>query len=421
MQLSNFGRKFSGDTGVTLLMDDLGQALSGDHEVMMLGGGNPAYIPEMQSQLRQQMIDLLLDEGRFERTIGDYSPPQGNAAFIAALAGLLQRTYGWDIGPENIALTNGSQTAFFYLFNMFGGQYPDGSFKKILLPLAPEYIGYVDTGITPDLFVASKPGIEYLDDCLFKYHVDFEHLIVGDDIAAICVSRPTNPTGNVLTDEEVAHLSQIAKARGIPFIIDNAYGEPFPGIIFSDVEPIWDEHVILSMSLSKLGLPGVRTGIVLARPEVIKAISAMNAVVSLSPGGFGAALTTDMVRSGKVLDLGREIIRPFYERKAWLAVEWLHREMGDATCYIHKPEGAFFLWLWFRDLPITSAELYQRLKARGVIVVPGEFFFPGLEHEAWPHKHECIRMSYAQDASVVEQGIRIIAEEVKRAYGIVRE
>ena len=417
MKLSTFGRKFSADTGLTLLMDDLGRALSSDREVMMLGGGNPAYIPEVQTRLRQQMYDLLLDEGRFERAVGDYAPPQGNVAFIAALAELLHRTFGWDIGPQNIALTNGSQTAFFYLFNMFGGPQPDGSFKKVLLPLAPEYIGYADTGIAPDLFVASRPEIKYLDDRLFKYHVDFERLTVDDDIAAICVSRPTNPTGNVLTDEEVAKLSQIARAHGIPFIIDNAYGTPFPNIIYTDVKPIWEEHVILTMSLSKLGLPGLRTGIVIARPEVIKAISAINAVISLSPGGFGAFLMTDMIRSGEVLNLGYEIIRPFYQQKVEQALTWLRREMGDATCYIHKPEGAFFLWLWFRDLPITSAELYQRLKARNVIVLPGEFFFPGLEHDPWRHKQECIRMSYAQEASAVEQGIRIIAEEVKRAYG----
>ena len=41
-----------------------------------------------------------------------------------AVASLLRRRYGWDIGPDNIALTSGSQTSFFYLFNLiseFGG------------------------------------------------------------------------------------------------------------------------------------------------------------------------------------------------------------------------------------------------------------------------------------------------------------
>ncbi|MDI5434805.1 hypothetical protein MJM45_29760, partial [Salmonella enterica subsp. enterica serovar Kentucky] len=37
----------------------------------------------------------------------------------------------------------------------------------------------------------------------FKYHVDFEHLHIGEETGMICVSRPTNPTGNVITDEEL--------------------------------------------------------------------------------------------------------------------------------------------------------------------------------------------------------------------------
>jgi len=83
--------------------------------------------------------------------------------------------------------------------------------------------------------------------------------------------------------------------------------------------------------------------------------------------------------------------------------------------HIHKPEGAFFLWLWLRDLPITDAELYQRLKKRGVLVVPGHYFFPGLE-EKWRHRHECIRINYAQDKETVSKGLEIIAYEVKQAY-----
>ena len=71
----------------------------------------------------------------------------------------------------------------------------------------------------------------------FKYHVDFAHLEIGDDIAAICVSRPTNPTGNVITDDEVEKLEALAKRHIYPLIIDNAYGVPFPGIIFTQATP----------------------------------------------------------------------------------------------------------------------------------------------------------------------------------------
>jgi valine--pyruvate aminotransferase len=254
------------------------------------------------------------------------------------------------------------------------------------------------------------------DGGLFKYRVDFETLEVGDDIGAICVSRPTNPTGNVLTDDELAHLDRIAQAKGIPLIVDNAYGLPFPSIIFTGGTPVWHDNIIMCLSLSKFGLPGLRTGIVIAREEVIEALSKLNAIVNLAPGSFGAALTTPLVKSGEILQLGRDVIKPFYEQKAWQAVDWLREALGDYPVRIHVPEGAIFLWLWFEGLPITSAELYQRLKQRRVIVVPGEYFFPGLEHDDWQHKHECIRMTYSQDEATVREGIRVIAEEVIAAF-----
>ena len=75
---------------------------------------------------------------------------------------------------------------------------PDGSQRAIHLPLAPEYLGYANTGLCDNFFTATRTSIELLDQHLFKYHVDFSRLEVGEDTAALCVSRPTNPTGNVL-------------------------------------------------------------------------------------------------------------------------------------------------------------------------------------------------------------------------------
>ncbi len=270
-------------------------------------------------------------------------------------------------------------------------------------------------GIGPDLFVSHRPQIDFTPDGFFKYRVDFDALTVDDSIGAICVSRPTNPTGNVLTEGEIAKLSRLAKAQGIPLIIDNAYGVPFPGIIFTEAVPVWEPHVILCMSLSKLGLPGARTGIVIATPEVVQAITGMNAVISLAPNSLGAALALDAVRTGQILDLSQKVIRPHYFAKAMQAVDWVREAFEPGRCHIHKPEGAIFLWLWFEGLPITCGELYERLKERGVLIVPGHYFFPGLAGE-WRHRHECIRMNYAGDADQVHAGIKIIAEEVHRAW-----
>ena len=412
MKLTHFGEKLKSKSGISLLMDDLGHAMNVNRDILMLGGGNPALIPDLQKIFRRSMEELLADGDSFERALGVYDSPQGNAAFIEALCTLLKSEYGWDISPENIALTAGSQSAFYVLFNMFAGNASGEIDKKILLPLAPEYIGYADIGISGDIFRSFKPDVEMLPDRIFKYHVNFDRLEVADDIGAICISRPTNPTGNVLTDGEVTCLIDLAQQNDIPLILDNAYGTPFPNIIFTEAQPFWAKNVIVCMSLSKFGLPGTRTGIVIADKKVIQAISEFNAVLSLAPNGMGAAVAGSLVRSGEILDISRNIIKPFYLEKCNRAVELIHENFTDIDYYIHKPEGALFLWVWFKGLPVSCEVLYQRLKERGVLIVPGHYFFPGMD-EDWDHKDQCIRMTYSQDDASVAKAIEIIADEVR--------
>ena len=417
MDFSDFGKRFAGQIGIGELMDDLGDALVSDPAPLMLGGGNPAHVPEVQALFRSRMKDILSSAGEFERVIGNYDTPQGAKAFVRALADLFRDEFGWDIGPANIALTNGSQNAFFSLFNLFAGKFDGGHSKQILLPLAPEYIGYSEVGLEPNFFQANRPEIELLDDRLFKYRVDFDRLKMDESIGAICFSRPTNPTGNVVTDDEVSRLRELANLQGIPLIIDNAYGTPFPNIIYTDAQPVWDENIVLCLSLSKFGLPSLRTGIVIAREEVIRIVSRMTSVFSLAPGSLGPALALDLVNSGEITRVSNEVVKPFYEEKAKRAVAQLRQEIGDhIPMRIHKPEGALFLWLWFEGLPISSQELYQRLKKKGVLVVSGDYFFPGMEEDNWVHKNECIRVTYAQDDVVVTRGIQLLSEEIKEAF-----
>ena len=417
MKFSDFGTRFAGEIGIGELMDDLGDALVSNPAPLMLGGGNPAHDPEVQSIFKKRMEHILANPGEFERVIGNYDTPQGAKAFIGALAELFRSEFAWDIGSENIALTNGSQNAFFSLFNLFGGKFGGSNLKQILLPLAPEYIGYAEVGLEPDFFRSFRPDLEILTDRLFKYRVDFDQLKVDNQVGAVCFSRPTNPTGNVVTDQEVARLRDLANTQRIPLIIDNAYGTPFPNIIFSEAQPIWDENIILCLSFSKFGLPSLRTGIVIARKEIIRVVTRMTSVLSLAPGSLGPALAYDLVKSGSITQVSDEIIRPFYRKKAERAVAQLRKEVGeDIPLRIHKPEGALFLWLWFDNLPISSQELYQRLKAKGVLVVSGHYFFPGMEKDDWKHKEQCIRLTFAQDDQIVRRGIDLIAEEIRKVY-----
>lgn len=431
MEFSLFARKFSARTGILELMDDLGQALEDSvrlgREVAMLGGGNPAHIREVNDYWRKAMHGLMAREDDFERAIANYDSPQGRGEFLDAAAEMLEASCGWKITAKNIAVVNGSQSGFFYLSNLFAGRYEDGSKRKLLFPLMPEYIGYADQSVFAQDLRGLPARIEEHGSTRFKYRLDLGRLRheLGDpdhahDYGALCVSRPTNPSGNVISDEELHQISSLALNSGLPFIIDGAYGLPFPGVLFTKAEAYWDKHVVLTLSLSKLGLPGLRTGLVLADEKIIQALSSMNAVFSLSSGSLGPALTLPAFLDGTISQLSKDVIQPFYAVKRQEALKMLDGIFGAAQIdfRLHESEGAFFFWIWLPDFVPGTRALYEKLKEKDVLVVPGSYFFFGMDQgddAAWAKNHGngCFRINFARPREELERGISIIARTIR--------
>ncbi|MEM7467314.1 MAG: valine--pyruvate transaminase [Pseudomonadota bacterium] len=410
---SAFANRFLRPSGTKQLMDDLSEVANGAEAIVNLGGGNPGHISAAHELFRHR-IQSLLEDRSIDDVLRRYDDPQGHLPFRKALAAQLSSRYGWRVTADNIALTAGSQTSFFMLFNAFAGLYDNGTQKKIMLPLAPEYIGYTDVGLTDDM-LSSKPGaIEYTGEHAYKYRLDFDASDITDDVGLVCVSRPTNPTGNVITDQELSHLLDVTNQAQVPLIIDGAYGLPFPHIVFSEATPMFQEHAILCLSLSKLGLPGLRTGIVIADAEIAAMLSSLNAIFSLANNSLGAQIVESLLASGEVFKLSENVIKPFYAEKSVQARQWISESFSGIDYYVHESEGAIFLWLWFPGLPIDDMTLYRRLKSRGVLVLPGQYFFPSRDTKN-AHQQECIRLSYAQEPAEVKRGIEIIADEVRRA------
>jgi len=448
MTFSAFGEKFTRKTGILELMEDLAAAskaacggkgsAEGDgrepssgskvqpSRLCMLGGGNPARIPAVEAVWKARMTDLLADDEQFGRMLGTYDSADGMSTFRSSLASLFHKEYGWDLGPENICVTNGSQIAVWYLLNLFSGSDTAGRKRRVLFPLMPEYVGYADQAASESVFVTCRPRIEKIGDGGFKYFVDLDAVetLLGQDpgsIGALCVSRPTNPSGNVLTDSEIHALAGMAARWSIPLIVDNAYGLPFPGIVFTDAKPWWDGHTVLSMSLSKIGLPSTRTGIIVADREIIRALASVNAIASLATGTVGQAIVEPLVASGELLRMSRDIVRPFYYKKRGIALGLIGDLFTGLPVRVHQSEGAIFLWLWFEGMPIESRELYTRLKERNVLVIPGEYFSfgdftDGSACTAWDHPRRCIRINYSAPDDDLSRGLELIAQEVRTAY-----
>jgi valine--pyruvate aminotransferase len=221
----------------------------------------------------------------------------------------------------------------------------------------------------------------------------------------------------VLTPEEFTRLRDLAREHGIPFIVDNAYGHPFPDVIYAGVHPRWEPGMIFSISMSKVGLPGVRNAMIVADSSIVKALANMNAIVSLANGNIGQALLSPLLADDTLPRLSREVIRPFYQARSDFAVRVLSEALGNSVPWaLHAREGAFFLWLWLKNLRIPAAELYQRLKDRNVLVIPGHYFAPGLE-TPWAHASQCLRITFSQPEAVVREGLEILAEEARACSG----
>lgn len=416
-RLSRFGRKFTASSGIVNLMDDLGSALRDNPGMLMLGGGTPARIPAVEQLYQRHLQDLLADPDSAWRLLGRYQGPMGDEAVRELLAEALATEYGWAVTRDHIAVTNGGQSAFGILANLLAGDMPDGSQRRVHFPLLPEYLGYADAGFTQDFFSGTRPALELLPGRRFKYHVDFGRLQLQDDVGALCVSRPTNPSGNVLSVEELDELDRRARALDLPLIVDAAYGLPFPGLHFCDSGAWWSDNSVLMLSLSKLGLPGLRSGFLVGPPGLVQAFSRANTILNLASGNVGPMLAAALLRSGELLQLGRTTLQPWYRAKAALAEAVLLDALREVPCHLHVAEGAFFLWLWFPDLPVSTAELYRLLKQAGVLVIPGDAAFPGLQ-EDWPHSRECVRISFAVPEATLHAAAAAIGAVLRRVYQV---
>ncbi|ULQ59942.1 hypothetical protein K7I13_00930 [Brucepastera parasyntrophica] len=168
----------------------------------------------------------------------------------------------------------------------------------------------------------------------------------------------------------------------------------------------------------KIGLPSLRTGILLADKKIISAVSALNSIAALASGSLGQVLAEDLIRHGELKTLADTVVRPFYREKALRAQNWVHEFWEGKNYRLHRCEGSLFLWLYLPDLAVSARELYAELKKRGVVVVPGEYFFYGREtgddiEVSWkkhPHREKCLRLNYSGQEESVREGLRLIAE-----------
>ena len=416
--LTRIGAQMSNLTGVRAIMKDIietQQAAKGQ-EFINLSAGNPLILPEVEQLWRDCTAELLASSD-YGEVVCRYGSSQGYEPLISAIANDFNRRYNLNLTERNILLTPGSQTLYFYAANAFGGYTTSGKLKQVVLPLSPDYTGYGGVSLVPEALIAYKPTLD-IDPGThkFKYRPDFSQLEITENTGCVIFSRPCNPTGNVLTDDEVKKIAALAAPYDVPVLVDSAYAPPFPALNFTEMTPVFGDNILHCMSLSKAGLPGERIGIAIGDAQLIQVLESFQTNMCLHPSRYGQAIAARAIDSGALADISTRVIRPFYKSKFTVLETTLYQEMpNDLPWFLHRGEGAIFAWLWLQDLPITDWEFYQQLKQVGVIVVPGSSFFPGLR-EDWLHKQQCLRISLTGSDREIETGMQRLASVADQVY-----
>ncbi|MBW4605947.1 MAG: valine--pyruvate transaminase [Hassallia sp. WJT32-NPBG1] len=416
--LSKIGDQMSNLTGVRAIMKDINETLraGAGQQFINLSAGNPLILPEVE-QLWRDCTAELLASSEYGEVVCRYGSSQGYAPLVEAIVNDFNKRYGLNLTERNILLTPGSQSLYFYAANVFGGYTSSGDLKEIVLPLSPDYTGYGGVTLCAEALIAYKPTLDIDAGAhKFKYRPDFSQLEITENTGCVIFSRPCNPTGNVLTDDEVKKIAALAAPFNVPVLIDSAYAPPFPALNFTEMTPVFGDNILHCMSLSKVGLPGERIGIAIGDEEWIHVLECFQTNMCIHPSRYGQAIAARAINSGKLGEISEQVIRSFYQNKFTVLEDSLFAAMPkDLPWFLHRGEGAIFAWLWLDELPISDWEFYQQLKQVGVIVVPGSSFFPGLR-EDWLHKHQCLRISLTGTDEEIAIGMQRLAKVAQEVY-----
>ena len=209
----------------------------------------------------------------------------------------------------------------------------------------------------------------------------------------ILVTNPNNPTGGILTEDEMDAVVRAARRSGAWIVADEVYrGAELSG---ATSPTFWGRHdrVLVTASLSKgFGLPGLRTGWIVGPPKTVERLCSYHDYLTLTPTYLSnrfAEIVMEPSRREAILERTRGILRANLPRlESWIGAR------GDVLDCIPPLAGAIALLRY--DLPIGSVALFDRLRReQSVLITPGAHFGIG----------RYIRIGYGDDAVRMEQGL----------------
>ena len=325
-----------------------------------------------------------------------YGPSRGYPDLRAAAASKLTRDNGLDYNPETeILVTHGGIHAYYLAMQSILN--PG---DEVLIP-DPSWATHANMATMLRGMVVRVPAPPAND--FIPYFESWEKALTTNT-RVIVLNYPSNPTGMYPSREYLAKLQNFATAHNLWIVSDevyeNLYYEEKPAS--AGAFPGAKERTLLVNSLSKTyAMTGWRVGYLAAPQQVIdNAIKAgQNSITCVAPFVQKAAA---FALSDEGVQVAAAEMRAAYARRRDLVLQ-IAAEYESEKVLVKPSKGAFYFFLDFRPLEMTSLEICERLlDEAGVGLVPGSAF--GEQGEGF------IRMTIAAADEVVEEGIRAILE-----------
>lgn len=208
----------------------------------------------------------------------------------------------------------------------------------------------------------------------FEWRLDLDsfNAAVTKDTGVIVVTNPNNPTGSVLTESEMDAIVSAAERVGAWLMVDEIYRGAEPsGPMTPTFMGRYDKLVITGGLSKAFGLPGLRTGWIVAEPKVIEHLCQYHDYMTLTPSYISDYLADAVMREpmrSKVLERTRSIIRKHLPP----VEEWINSH-SDIFDYCRPQAGA--ICTVRSNLPVDTMVLFEKfLREQSVLITPGQHF-----------------------------------------------
>lgn len=307
------------------------------------------------------------------------------------------KQYNMEFGRENIIITNGGSEA---LSMIFISLLNPGD--EVLIP-EPFYTNYhtfatMADGVVVPITTTAEEGYHYADAQKIE-------AAITPKTKAICCISPGNPTGNVLTLDEMRLIGEVAKKHDLWIIADEVYREfaydNREVTSFGMIKGLEDRVILVDSVSKRFSACGARIGCIAAKNKEL-----LDNLMKIAQGRL-CSPTVDQIGAAALYRLPKSYydeVRAEYEGRRDVVYEELMKIPG-VVC--RKPGGAFYLTA---KLPVDNVESFLMFlltefedKGETVMFAPAEGFYatPGLGREE-------MRIAYVLNKKDMARGVELI-------------